>query len=233
VKYRVWLSEAPSSSLLVEARSHRDAVAAAARQWRGVHDRETRHVFAKDKDGRIVEFLASFNRGGAIEDIKQMGSTKNPSKSEGGRLIIKKAASAGMPKVIQTPDDAARAVQKLIGDNLYESFFVLYVNARNTIIGHEELSEDSLTSVSVNSASIVRNALLAGAPAVVTIHNHPSGNLDPSVDDRTLWRQLREQLTVFGIVCLDNLIVSHDGFYSEQTDADQPGDGITRHRRRP
>lgn len=141
------------------------------------------------------------------------------------RLVVKREKVAGvkMPttSVLSEPADAARAAREIIGNNAYEVFLVLYVDVRNTIIGYEELTENSMTGVSVATSGVVRNALLAAVPAVITVHNHPSGNLDPSDDDRELWARLRKELTAQGVQLLDNLIVSSGAGYYSQSEGRQ------------
>jgi DNA repair protein RadC len=153
---------------------------------------------------------------------------RNPSKTAtAARLVVKREKVAGVKfPTVTTPDGAARAALELIGDNAYEVFLVLYLNVRNEIIGYEELTEDSVAGVSVNSSSIVRNALLSGAPAILTVHNHPSGNLEPSAEDHALWARLKLELKTMGLALVDNLVVGGNGYYSEaegQTRALHPG----------
>ena len=124
------------------------------------------------------------------------------------------------PLKVRDPRSAAYAAAKLIGDNAYEVFLVMYLNSDNCVIGYEELTEDSLAGVSVNTASLVRNALLAGAFGIITAHQHPSGSLTPSRDDQVLWKRLRQQAELMQIPVLDNLIVTEDGYYTEQEEVE-------------
>ena len=71
-----------------------------------------------------------------------------------------------------------------------------------------------MSGVSVVPASLIRNALLAGARALITIHQHPSGHLLPSDDDLRLWSKLSEQAKMMDIVVLDDFILAESGYYS-------------------
>lgn len=149
---------------------------------------------------------------------------KNPAPASCGkpsRLVVKRERSgAKLPAIprVSGPVDVVKAVRALIADRAYEVFLVLYLNTKNCVFAYEELTEDSVAAVSVNSASLVRNALLSGAVGIITAHQHPSGSLDPSDEDRALWRQLREQCKLMGILLLDNAIVTEDGYYFESQD---------------
>ncbi|MFA6680929.1 MAG: JAB domain-containing protein [Sphaerochaeta sp.] len=52
------------------------------------------------------------------------------------------------------------------------------------------------------------------ATAILVAHNHPSGNLEPSVEDRDVTRRLRQAGDIIGIKVLDHLVFSEDGYFS-------------------
>lgn len=134
------------------------------------------------------------------------------------RLYTKLRASAPSLRTlpeISNPMAAAKAVSKLIGDRAYEVFVVLYLDARNRVFAWEELTEGNLTGVTVVTSSLIRNALLAGAVAIITVHQHPSGNLQPSPEDNLLWEKIRIQARLMDITVHDNLIVTREGFFAE------------------
>ena len=60
----------------------------------------------------------------------------------------------------------------------------------------------------------MKTALTVRAPIVVIAHNHPSGNLNPSLEDRKLTEQVAEASKLFDIRVLDHLIVTSESFYS-------------------
>ena len=134
------------------------------------------------------------------------------------RLVVKRERTgAKLPAMaIGGPVDAVRAARDLIANRAYEVFLVLYLNVRGCVAGYEELTMDSVSEVAVDSASLVRNALLSGSPAIITVHQHPSGSLEPSGADEHLWRQIREQCRIMGITVLDNFIVTEEGYFSEE-----------------
>lgn len=131
------------------------------------------------------------------------------------RLYVKLRAQAPVLGPVQSPRDAAEGARRLIGDRAYEVFLAMYLDTRNRVIGYDEFTEGSLSAVSVATNSVVRNALLVGALGIITAHQHPSGHLEPSPDDLTLWERLRRQCELMQIQLLDNLIVTQDGYYSE------------------
>jgi DNA repair protein RadC len=116
---------------------------------------------------------------------------------------------------ITSPSQAALSAQKLIGDNAYETFLVTYQNAQNCIFAYEEFTQGSMTGVGIVPGSVIRSALLSGAVSLITYHQHPSGSLQPSAEDRQLWSKLGEMATMMDIKVLDNFILTSEGYFSE------------------
>jgi DNA repair protein RadC len=144
------------------------------------------------------------------------------------RLVARlERGGAAVPAItIMMPHDAAAAAYELIGDRAYEVFLALYLNAANCLIAYEEFTEGSLANVTVNPASIVRDALLAGAIGIITVHQHPSQTARPSDDDLRVWKRLDAQADLMGIKVLDHMIVVDAGFFSNAENAFHPWSDI-------
>lgn len=142
----------------------------------------------------------------------------NPPRVQRAQKVIAKLEKDPRPLkphgVITGPDDLVRDVlADYIGGRATEVFLVLYVDVRNRVVGFDEYNEGSVAAVTVNTSAIMRNALISGAAAFVTVHQHPSGDPTPSDEDRALWRRVREASSIIGIACLDNLVIGDDGRY--------------------
>lgn len=147
------------------------------------------------------------------------GSKRRPLKTSLVATELVKSTGAD-PWPINSPDDVVMALADYIGKRSTEVFVVVFVNIRNQAVGYIEFTEGSLASVAVAPSEIYRAALAAAAPAFITAHNHPSGNADPSADDRALWKQLRAGAqTIGGIHLLDNFVLGEDEYYSESMGA--------------
>ncbi len=90
-----------------------------------------------------------------------------------------------------------------LGDRATEVFLVLYISIRNEVVGFTEFAGGAVASVEVH-------------PAMVTVHNHPSGDALPSEADRELWKRLREVGLLMGVPVMDNLIVGDGEYFSEE-----------------
>ena len=68
----------------------------------------------------------------------------------------------------------------------------------------------------ISPREVFRKAIINGAMSIATAHNHPSGGLEPSREDREMWDRLRNAGDILAISVLDNFIISSRGFYSEK-----------------
>lgn len=99
-----------------------------------------------------------------------------------------------------------------------EVFVVLVLNARNAVLAKELISVGTTASSLIHPAQIFKPAILAGSVAIVVAHNHPSGDVTPSVEDDAVTKRLVAAGEILGIKVLDHIIVAgeHDFFsYSE------------------
>ncbi len=91
---------------------------------------------------------------------------------------------------------------------------VLYLNQQNEVIAYNTISEGGLTETAVDVRMILQGALLTNATQVILTHNHPSGNLKPSIQDDQLTERLRKACEIMRINLVDHLIVTTNGYYS-------------------
>lgn len=118
------------------------------------------------------------------------------------------------PARIASSSDVAPFVRSKIADRLTESFIAIALDSRNRPRAWTVISQGSMTACPVDAADVLRFALLAGAPALIVAHNHPSGDPSPSPEDLVLTARLVEAARVVGIRILDHIIVGEDGHFS-------------------
>lgn len=95
-----------------------------------------------------------------------------------------------------------------------ESFFTLYLNQANNVLGIQRISQCGITSTLVDVRIIMQAALLCNACAVIIAHNHPSGNLKPSNADRTITQNIKKASEFLNIQLLDHCILSSTEYLS-------------------
>lgn len=114
---------------------------------------------------------------------------------------------------LASPEDVAKEVAH-IRENKKENFIALYLDARNRLIHKETISIGTLNASLVHPREVFEPALTHHAAAIIVAHNHPSGDPEPSKDDREITKRLVEAGKILGIEVTDHLIVAGDTFMS-------------------
>lgn len=91
---------------------------------------------------------------------------------------------------------------------------VLYLNSRNMLIRDEVASEGSIDQSAIYVREVVKRALELGASAIILVHNHPSGNPEPSRQDIAITRNIAEAAGKLGIALHDHIIIGGSGHRS-------------------
>lgn len=117
---------------------------------------------------------------------------------------------------ITNPEDLAAFARNFYGDDMdiYESLFLVTMNNTSMTTGFAKISQGGLCETSVDVRLIAKYAIDALATKIAIVHNHPSGNLNPSEADKKMTRKVQEALELFSIRLLDSLIISSTGYYS-------------------
>ena len=97
-----------------------------------------------------------------------------------------------------------------LDDNDKEHFYILCLNVKNKIVGYNELSKGSLTSSVVHPREALKTAILSNSASVIFVHNHPSGDPEPSNDDIQITHRLVKSFNLLGINVLDHIILGFD-----------------------
>ena len=110
----------------------------------------------------------------------------------------------------------AELIRSFYNDDLeiYESVFILCLNNRNMPTGFAKISQGGLASVVVDIRIISKIAIDSLSTGIILAHNHPSGCIEPSSEDRKLTQKVKEAMKIFDIRFLDHLIITADNYYS-------------------
>lgn len=95
-----------------------------------------------------------------------------------------------------------------------ESFCIMLLNRSNKVLGIRKISDGGIAGTLVDVRIIFSTALKGMATSIICLHNHPSGNLQPSEADLKVTRKIRDGGDLLDIKVLDHLIISPDGYYS-------------------
>lgn len=117
-------------------------------------------------------------------------------------------------RALTSPKDVFSHLQTLLGDYEHEVFALLLLDNRHRVIVFHELFRGTLDGANVYPREVVKTALEHNAAATVLVHNHPSGDPEPSQADLTLTHKLQEALNLVGVRTLDHIVVGHEGCVS-------------------
>jgi DNA repair protein RadC len=109
---------------------------------------------------------------------------------------------------LRSPDDVVGYARSVIGMATQEVFMVLGLDARQRVRIVRRVGMGSLAQVDVHPREVFRPLVRAGMHSVILVHNHPSGDADPSDADLTLTQRLAEAGRLLGIPVLDHLVVA-------------------------
>jgi DNA repair protein RadC len=129
--------------------------------------------------------------------------------------LIKRALKIGeatLPIIRSTKDVIAQAVY--MRDKTREHLMVIFLNARNEMIYKKPMFIGTLNANLVHPREIFQEALKQNAASVILVHNHPSGDPDPSEDDLTITKRIVEAGKIMGIDILDHVIITRNKVFS-------------------
>jgi len=135
----------------------------------------------------------------------------------GIRLVKEKSASFVKDEFITTPVEVKNCAMQILdlADRTEEVFAMLTLDTKNKITGVFEVSVGSLNQSLVHPREIFKRAIVNNANSIILLHNHPSGNPEPSQDDIATTQRIYECGKLLGIHVLDHVILGDDNkFYS-------------------
>ena len=132
--------------------------------------------------------------------------------------VLNHAAELLAPRVfgqiLGSPRDAQDFLRTRLARLEHEVFAVLYLDNRHRVLAFEELFRGTLNGTAVYPREVVKRSLALNCAALILVHNHPSGNPEPSTADEVLTQRLREALSLVDVRVLDHLVIGCEGVVS-------------------
>lgn len=110
--------------------------------------------------------------------------------------------------------DAFNAIAPMLVDLTHEEFWILTLNRANEVTHRCRMSSGGQTGTVVDIKMIIKKAIDLKAAAIIAVHNHPSGNLQPSAAGVELTAKLKSACKILEMPLLDHIIVSERGYHS-------------------
>ena len=123
-------------------------------------------------------------------------------------------AGAAAHDMVASDGDVVRIMEPLLGALQHEECWVLYLASSGRVLERMRISQGGVQSTVVDCRLIIKRALELLAVQIVIVHNHPSGNPEPSGADFSLTERVAEAAQLFDIRLLDHIIIASEGYYS-------------------
>ena len=102
----------------------------------------------------------------------------------------------------------------LFRNETQEKFLVLFLDIKNYVLGKKIIFVGTASQSIVHPRDIFKEAVLNNASKIICIHNHPSGDVTPSIEDRNITLKLKEIADLMSIPLLDHVIIGKNSYYS-------------------
>lgn len=148
-----------------------------------------------------------------IKGIKQAKACELLACCELGRRINQKISNINEIKILSS-DSVFDYYKNILEDKKQEYFYCVYLDTKNKIIKDKLLFVGTINESLVHPREVFKEAYLLSASSIICIHNHPSGNVNPSKNDIIITNQLKAAGEFLGIKLLDHIIIGKNEYYS-------------------
>jgi len=153
-----------------------------------------------------------------LDELQQIDGI-GPHSAFGIKLVQEVAREFLKERIIDKP--IYKSSQEIF-DYLYHSmrdlkkeiFKVIYLNSQNQIIDTANLFEGTVTSGAISPREVMESAIKHNAASLIFVHNHPSGNTEPSANDKEITRDLVYAASIMQIKVLDHIILGNNRYFS-------------------
>jgi len=122
--------------------------------------------------------------------------------------------SRNLNKKIQAARDVFEYMAGRVPDETKEHLFVLHLNTKNQIIKTELVSVGTLNAALIHPREVFKSAIKESSHAIILVHNHPSGDVEPSNADKQVTDLLKQASTVIQIDLFDHIIIGKTAWFS-------------------
>jgi len=130
------------------------------------------------------------------------------------RYEVPLLAPRGEPVVLKSPSDVAGYIGAELAELAQEQLRVILLDTRNQVMGVELVYQGGVNATTVRFADCFREAVARGAPAIILVHNHPSGDPSPSPQDIHMTQEAGKAGALLGVDVLDHIVIGKDSHSS-------------------
>ncbi len=115
---------------------------------------------------------------------------------------------------VHSPESVAKHYMPRLETAKQEEFYVILLDTANSILSEHVISRGSLNASVVHPREVFKKAIIDSAAQVILMHNHPSGNPEPSSEDKDVTANLVNAGAVIGINVIDHIIIAGQRYFS-------------------
>ena len=164
------------------------------------------------------QIVSDIERSNEVIDLEKLFSSLTPGRRRvavAAVEIYKRQQSQQVERrQILRSEDIYELMEPLIGDLPNEEFWVISLNQSAKLIKKVRISVGGITQTSADIRLIMRVLIDTRATQFAAVHNHPSGNIRPSNEDKKLTEQLKKAAGLLNIRMIDHVIITNGGYYS-------------------
>lgn len=166
-------------------------------------------------DGRLSS-LSQFSLPALLARFRGIGEAKGMQILAAIELGRRRSVEEYRVETVRSSSDIVRTFAPLLADSPVEQVWVLLLNSQLGIIHKQRIAEGGVSSVIADPKLILRPAVERLASSIAICHNHPSGSITPSREDRALTEKIKQAADIFDIRLVDHVIVTpqFDRYYS-------------------
>jgi DNA repair protein RadC len=149
-----------------------------------------------------------------LQEIKGIGETKAMQIVAVFELNKRLHYAKNNKRKIQSARDIFEYMAGRIPDETKEHLFVLHLNTKNQIIKTEQVSVGTLNAALIHPREVFKAAIKESSHAIILVHNHPSGDVEPSNADKQITELLKKASAVIQIELLDHVVIGKTDWFS-------------------
>jgi len=149
-----------------------------------------------------------------LSAIKGMGTAKASQLKAAFELGRRKEEVTGEQIAVKSHKDVIKLVKQRLKDKKKEHFLILCIDTRNNLIKISNISTGTLDANLVHPREVFKEAIQALSSSIILVHNHPSGNPEPSDADIDITKRILETGKAVGIDILDHIIIANNRSFS-------------------
>lgn len=149
--------------------------------------------------------------------FKNIGIAKATAIKAACEIALRVKSTCAKKFIVKKPEDVKRLMQKDLYGKSKEYLYVISLDARRKVLAKDLVSIGTATESLIHPREVFKKAIAQNAVYIILVHNHPSNDPTPSLEDVQVTKQLAEAGQKVGIPLLDHIIMSDSEFSSMKT----------------